>query len=167
MANLSSNPWNITTADVVTQAITSITLNADGTVTLVLAGVLTTAAGITVISTTAGSGVYNQFYSVISGNGTATFQLKPTQAIPAGTAAGGAVGTGAACLVNYPVRVEDLSWQQATTVGHVLDLRDRNGNPIWQATCSGAGVFNRGKIFWIWGITPIIMQSGNVLVTTN
>jgi hypothetical protein len=67
----------------------------------------------------------------------------------------------------WEVRVEDISWQNAAAAGNTLDLRDRNGNPLWQATATAAGSQNRGKVFWVAGITPVVITAGVVLATIN
>jgi hypothetical protein len=65
------------------------------------------------------------------------------------------------------VRIEDISWQGATTIGHQLLITDRNGNLIWSATCSGVGQQNRGKLFWVNGFWLKTLDSGVVIVTIN
>lgn len=171
MANTSSNPWSLTSTDVASAAITSATLNADGTVTVVC-GALTFNAtadstlGFTIINSTLAA--YVGFYRLIVGvSGGTSFVLVPQFNIPAGTAAAGAAGTIAQCLYRSQIRIEDISWQNATAAGHTLDLRDRSGNPIWQATATGAGSQNRGKVYWVNGLTPIVIQSGVVLATVD
>lgn len=171
MANISSNPWSFTSADVATAAITSATLNADGTVTVVSAALtfnttVEPALGFTIIN--ASLAAYNGFYKLITGvSGGTTFVLAPQFNIPAGTAAAGAAGTLAQCLYRAYVRIEDISWQNAAAAGQILDLRDRMGNIVWQATSTGAGSQNRGKVFWVNGITPIAIPSGVVVVTID
>lgn len=171
MANLASNPWSLTSADPATATITSATLNADGTVTVVCAALTfnataESAIGFTLIATSLVA--YVGFYRLITGvSGGTTFVLAPQFAIPAGTGAAGAAGTIAQSLWRSQIRIEDISWQNATAAGHTLDLRDRSGNPIWQATATAAGSQNRGKVYWVNGITPIVIQSGVVLVTID
>lgn len=168
--NITSNPWSFVAADVVKQAITSVTLNSDGTVTLVCAS--TTAflpgGGVTIIDTTAGSGAYNGFYSVISG-ATTTYILAPqiAKGIPAGTGAGGAVGSALLCQYSADVRIEDLSWQNVP-VSATLDVRDRNGNVMWQAASALASSYsqNRGKLFWVHGLSLAILTTPSVLIAT-
>lgn len=176
MANISSNPWSLTSADVASAAITSLTLNADGTVTAVTAALTFNATaesnlGFTVIN--ASLAAYNGFYSRISGaSGGTAFVLAPQFNIPAGTAAAGAAGTLAQCLYRSQIRVEDLSWQGLTgAAAGSLDLRDRSGNIVWQSALTGiaggtVGYQNRGKVFWINGITPITIQANTVVLMT-
>lgn len=173
MAQITNNPWSITSADVATAAITAVTgltLNSDGTVTITSAALtfnttFESQLGFTVIGATAP--VYNGFYTIQQGaSGGTTFRMIPNFTIPAGTAQSGS-GTLAQILYRNKVRVEDISWQNASAAGQLLDLRDRNGNPIWQATATAAGSQNRGKVFWVSGITPITVQSGIVLITVN
>jgi hypothetical protein len=174
MANLTSNPWSFTSADVVSATPVAspngLILNADGTVTLTTTAPFavtvnaTTSAWVTVISATAAA--YNGFYKVLIGSGGTVFTLAPQFSIPAGTAASGG-GTVAVNLYNAYVRIEDLSWQKPSALGDTLDLRDRNGNILWQASASGAGQQNRGKLFWCNGITPIVITSGVVIATIN
>ncbi len=178
MANIKSNPWSLTSADPATATITSatgLTLNADGTVTITTTGALTfnataeSALGFTVIGAT--NAAYNGFYSLISGvSGGTSFVMVPQFAIPAGTAQSGG-GTLAQCLYRSYIRVEDISWQglAGATTGS-LDLRDRMGNIVWQSAlfpaASGVGYQNRGKIFWINGLTPISIAANTVVLVT-
>jgi hypothetical protein len=175
MANIAANPWSLTSSDPATATITAstgLTLNADGTVTLTTTAALTfntsgvpTANWFTVTGATAPA--YNGFYKLLSGaSGATSFTLVPQFVIAAGTAASGG-GTVAQCLYPWEIRVEDISWQNASAAGQQIDLRDRNGNPVWQATATAAGSQNRGKVFWISGLTPITIQSGVVLLTVD
>lgn len=174
MANISSNPWSFTSTDPATAAITSATLNADGTVTIVSAALtfnLTAEPplGFTVIN--AGLPAYNGFYKLIIGvSGGTTFVFQPQFNIPAGTGAAGAAGTLAQCLYRQYARIEDMSWQGLTAAAApgTLDLRDRMGNIIWQASLgTGAvGQQNRGKLFWVNGFTPITIPANTVLLVT-
>lgn len=173
MATLGINPWSLISTDPAIAAIGAgtVTLNADGTVTVASAANLTFNAtasrnlDFTLIGVT--NALYNGYYIRISGaSGQGTFVLQPQFSIPAGTAAS-AGGTIAQCLWPSMIRVEDISWQNATAAGNTLDLRDRTGNIVWQATATGAGSQNRGKVFWINGLTPITITSGVVLITVN
>lgn len=167
MANLASNPWSITNADVVISVPTALTLNADGTVSLTTAGAhgLVQNDNVTLIGNTPAA--YNGFYFVAVVPSATTATLVPFNGIPAGTGVGTVFGNAAKVLYRDPVRIEDISWQNAAAAGQQLDLRDRNGKIIWQATATAAGSQNRGKLFWVWGITPIKVDSGVVLVTIN
>lgn len=170
MANLASNPWSVTSVDVVsfTPAVspTGLVLNADGTVTITTTGAntFTQVQQVTVINAT--NALYNGFYDIISISSATVFVTKPVFTIPVGTSGSGG-GTVALNLYNAMIRVEDISWQNASAAGQLLDLRDRMGNIVWSATASGAGSQNRGKVFWINGLTPVIVQSGVVLLTVN
>lgn len=180
MAQLTNNPWSLTSTDVATAAITAatgLTLNADGTVTITSAALTfnATAASnlsFTVISAT--NALYNGYYVRISGaSGATSFVMQPQFSIPAGTAQSGS-GTLAQAIYPHRVRIDDISWQGLTgaTAGS-LDLRDRNGNPIWQAALTGVtggtvGYQNRGKLFWVSGITPLTINTNTiVLITIN
>lgn len=173
MANLSSNPWSFTSADVATAAITSLTLNSDGTVTAVTAALtfntngVEPALGFTVNN--ASLAAYNGFYKLIVGvSGGTTFTLAPQFSIPAGTGAAGAQGNLSQCLYRAQIRIEDMSIQGLTgAVAANVDLRDRSGNILWQANVA-VGQQNRGKVFWVNGFTPLIIPSNTVvLVTVN
>jgi hypothetical protein len=176
MANLSVNPWSLLTADVASApitAVTGLTLNADGTVTVTTTGGLTfntngvpPALWFTIINAT--NPLFNGEYKLLIGaSGGTTFTLIPDGfTIPVGTAQSGA-GTLAQCLWPWMIRMEDISWQNASAAGQILDLRDRSGNPLWLATSTALGSQNRGKLFWVDGITPIIIQSGIVLITID
>jgi hypothetical protein len=104
---------------------------------------------------------------VLSVTSTTIYVLVPINfTIPAGTAASGG-GTAAQNQYADEIRCEDLSWQNVTALGQILILVDKNGNPIWESTASGPGVFSRGKIMWVNGLTLVEMDSGIVLVTVN
>jgi hypothetical protein len=173
VANLASNPWSLLPADPAIAAIGvgTVTLNADGTVTVASAAALTFNASASTSNAFTLTGItnalYNGFYERISGaSGQGTFVLAPQFSIPSGTAASTS-GTIAQCLYPWQVRVEDISWQNVGAAGDTLDLRDRMGNIVWQAKGAGAGQQNRGKIYWINGLTPITITSGIVLLTIN
>src|SRR5690242_1990559 len=163
MANIRSNPWSFLQTDVVSTAVTSLTLNADTTVT----AVVTSTTGIvqnrpvTVADNTSVSGAYNGFYVVqVVVNGTTLIlqQGNVPPFVPAGTAAAGATGTLSLCQYPNWVRAEDIKWDKVAASAS-LDIRDKNGNIVWQATQpSTANVppnYNRGKVFWINGLTLI------------
>jgi hypothetical protein len=174
MANLTSNPWSLTNADVVgatpVASPNGLVLNADGTVTLTTTAPFTvtvnatTSAWVTVINAT--NALYNGFYKALIGSGGTVFTLAPQFTIPAGTAGSGG-GAVAQVLYRDQVRVEDISWQNATAAGDTLDLRDRTGRIVWQATATATGSQNRGKVFWINGLTPIVITSGVVILTID
>lgn len=167
--NIASNPWSFVNGDVVTAAITAVTgltLNPDGTVTLTTGGAFAVNSGDSITVTGAALAAYNGFYKVLIGAGGTTFTLAPQFAIPAGTAQSGS-GTVAKCLYTAQVRIEDISWQNASAAGQTIDLRDRAGNIIWQATSTAQGSQNRGKLFWVNGFTPLAIGSGVVLLTIN
>lgn len=165
MANLASNPWSVLPADVVVSTPTALTLNADGTVSLVTAAAhgLVTKDGATLIGNTPAA--YNGFYDVVAAPTATTATLKSVNGIAAGTGVGTVFGTVGKCLYKAHIRIDDISWQNALAANHQLDLRDRNGNALWQATSVAAGSLNRGKLYWVLGLTPIRMDSGVVLMT--
>src|SRR5262249_30549571 len=174
MANFAVNPWSITSADIASAAITAVTgltLNADGTVTITSGALTFNTNGVppanwfTVI--VAAKALYNGEYVRVTGaSGATSFLMQPQFVIPAGTAQSGS-GTLAQCLWPWEVRIEDISWQNAAAAGNTLDLRDRSGNPLWQATATGAGSQNRGKLFWVNGLTPITITAGVVILTID
>src|SRR2546422_7751995 len=177
MAQLLNNPWSLVVGDPASAAITAatgLTLNADTSVTITSAALAFNATaepnlGFTVIGAT--NAAYNGFYTRISGvSGATSFVMQPNFVIPAGTAQSGS-GTLAQVLYRNRVRIEDISWQNVVLASQTLDLRDRNGNVIWQASTSASvpasNSQNRGKIYWVSGITPITIQSGIVIITVN
>lgn len=177
MANLRSNPWSFLQTDVVTTTVTSLTLNTDTTVTAVVAATGSFAQGndITIADNTTSSGIYNGFYSVkqiVNGTTMILDQGNVPPFVPAGTGAAGA--TGSASLCQYPnwVRAEDIKWDKVAASAS-LDIRDRNGNIVWQATQpSTANVppnYNRGKVFWINGLTLLSVGTAPsiLLITVN
>lgn len=179
MAQFGNNPWALLPADVASAAITGATgatLNADGTVTFTTTGALNfNTTGVPPAQWFTAIGVANAayigFYKLITGaSGGTTFIMAPQFAIPAGTAQSGG-GTLAQCLYPWQIRAEDISWQNVVLASQTLDLRDRMGNIVWQASTSASvpasNSQNRGKIMWINGLTPITIQSGVVLLTIN
>lgn len=172
--NISSNPWSFLQTDVLTTTITAISLNADGTVN----AVVTASAGflqgnqVTVADNT--TAVYNGFYTVLAvPDGThLTLIPSPPSKIPVGQGAGGANGSVSLCQYSSWVRAEDIKWDKVAASA-TLDIRDRNGNIVWQATQpSTANVppnYNRGKVFWINGLTLISVGTAPsiLLVTVN
>jgi len=174
--NIGANPWSFTSADIASGTITGatgLTLNADGTVTI------TTTAAFNFSGVTGGPpqlwftviGAANAAYIggyklLVGASGGTSFTMKPLFTIPAGTAQSGS-GTLALSLWPWNVRIEDISWQNAAAAGNALDIRDFQGNPLWQATAVAAGTQNRGKLFWVQGITPITIAAGVVLVTVD
>lgn len=167
--NIATNPWSFVSGDVVTAtpaaSPTGLVLNADGTVSLTTTAGhgLTSGQYATVFGAT--NAAYNGFYYLLVAAGT-TATMIPQFSIPAGTAASGG-GTVAKNQYNAMVRIEDISWQNASAAGQLLEIRDRMGNIIWSATATGAGSQNRGKVFWVNGVTVTTLGSGIVLMTIN
>lgn len=177
MANTRSNPWSFAQTDVVTTTVTSLTLNGDTTVTAVVAATAAFAAGndVTVADNTSVGGAYNGFYSIISITNATTMVLQQGTVppfIPAGTAAAGATGSLSVCQYPNMVRAEDIKWDKVAASA-VLDVRDRNGNIVWQATQpSTINVppnYNRGKVYWINGLTLLSVGTAPsiLLITVN
>lgn len=178
MANIKSNPWSFAQTDVVTTTVTSLTLNGDTTVTAVVAatGGFVQGNDITIADNTSLAGIYNGFYTVkqiVNGTTMILDQGNVPPFVPAGTGAAGA--TGSASLCQYPnwIRAEDLKWDRVP-VSVNLDVRDRNGNVVWQAsTPANAGAnppnWNRGKVYWINGLTLLSVGTAPaiLIVTVN
>lgn len=174
MSNLASNPWSFAPSDVNVATVSTIASNSDGTVTLTTTAAATFVAGqsLTIIGVT--NPIYNGFYFLLTATSTTVYQLVPQpfvpNRIPPGTASS-ASGTAILNQYNSAVRIEDLSWQNVTTATQTLDVRDRNGNIIWQAaigaTAPTSASQNRGKLMWVWGISINVMSTGLLLVTIN
>lgn len=173
MANVQTNPWSFTSADIATATITAatgLTLNADGTVTITTVGALTFIPnlqeyGFTVIGAT--NTAYNGFYKrIIGASGASSFTMAPQFSIPAGTAQSGS-GTIIQVQWRDNERIEDMSWQNIAAAGNQLLVYDRNGFLLWSATGYAAGFQNRGKLFWCHGFAIKQMDSGTLLVTVN
>jgi len=177
--NISANPWTFVPADVVTTTITSLTLNADGTVTAVVGATAAFAVenDVTVAFNTSLAGIYNGMYEVLVVVNATTLTLVPATPLPAGTGAAGATGNLGLVQYNTEVRAEDISWQSTAaplavstiTTGDSLVITDRAGNLIWSAVGVAGTSFsqNRGKIFWVNGLTFFAMTHGIVLITVN
>ena len=181
MAQIQNNPWSLTSADPAIATITGatgLTLNSDGSVTITTTGALTFNAtadsnlAFTVLGAT--NALYNGFYTrFIGASGGTSFTMQPNFIIPAGTGQSGS-GTLAQVIYRHRIRLEDISWQNTTTtpiVSGALQLVDRNGNDVWRAAIGATDTLaqlNRGKPFWISGITPItIPANSEVLMTVN
>jgi hypothetical protein len=100
--------------------------------------------------------------------------------IPAGTGAAGATGNIGLCQWPTETRVEDISWQSTAApfpnpsvigASDTLLITDRASNLIWSAvapTAAGTSFSqNRGKIFWVNGVTFFALTHGVVLMTVN
>lgn len=172
--NIASNPWSFVPTDANTATIaasaTGLVLNADGSVTLTLTGAfsqadLTVNQKLTIFQPT--NLAYQGFYKVYKKTSSTVYVIVPINfTIPAGTAASGG-GTAAQNQYADEIRAEDISWQNVSALGQVLIIVDKNGNPIWESVASGPGVYSRGKIMWVNGLTLIEQDSGIVLVTVN
>lgn len=172
--NIATNPWSFIASDVNVATIaaspTGLVLNADGSVTLTLTAAfskadLTINQKLTIFQPT--NLAYKGFYKVYSKTSSTIYVIVPINfVIPAGTAASGG-GTAAQNQYADEIRAEDISWQNVSALGQILILVDKNGNPIWESTASGPGVYSRGKIMWVNGLTIIEQDSGIVLVTVN
>jgi hypothetical protein len=172
--NIASNPWSFVPADVNTAGIVTspggLTLNADGSVTLTLTAGFSSAdlvanQKLTIFQPT--NLAYQGFYLVRFKTSPTVYNIVPINfKIPAGTAASGD-GTAAQNQYADEIRCEDISWQNVSALGQILILVDKNGNPIWESTASGPGVYSRGKIMWVNGLTIVEQDSGIVLMTVN
>ena len=83
------------------------------------------------------------------------------------TACGGSGGSSSSSSTPGSSSVSGVAATGAPLSGALILLTDKNGNPIWESTASGPGVFSRGKIMWVSGLTIVEMDSGIVLVTVN
>lgn len=170
MANLTSNPWSFTSTDILSAALaagTSMSQNADGTVLMTTAAAHSFTAGMDITVWGMSVAAYVGFYTVLSVPTTTTATLIRTgNPLPSGLA-NATGGTAAQCQYYAPVRIEDISWQNASAAGQLLEIRDRNANIIWSATATAAGSQNRGKVFWVQGITVTVLGNGIVLMTVN
>lgn len=171
--NIASNPWSFTPSDVNTADIVAspggLTLNVDGSVTLTLVagfGInLVADQKLTIFNPT--NSAYKGFYKVRTATSPTVYNIVPINfKVPVGTAASGG-GTAAQNQYGDEIRAEDISWQNVDALGQILILVDKNGNPIWESTASGPGVYSRGKIMWVNGLTLIEMDGGIVLITVN
>lgn len=172
--NIASNPWSFVPADLNTAAIAAspggLVLNADGSVTLTLAAPLSN--GDLVIDNKLtifepDDPAFRGFYKVYKATSSTIYTIVPINfVIPPGTAAAGG-GTAAQNQYADNTRIEDMSWQNPDALGQILVVVDRNGFPIWEATAAGPGSQNRGKVFWVSGLTLIQMDAGILLATVN
>jgi hypothetical protein len=170
--NLQSNPWSFAPGDVVVATPTAspngLLLQTNGTINVVTTAPHAFVVGniITLVDPT--NDLYEGCYQVVIVPDTTHMTLTPvaTFKVPAGT---GNSGGGTIALVQWPhqIRIEDISWQQIAAQGNILNVVDCNGNPIWVATGAGAGVQNRGKVYWVSGLALVQMDAGILLVTVN
>ena len=175
--NIQTNPWNFVPGDVVNLNPTASPAGLIQQATLAL--ILATFAAphglvkdqfVTLINVT--NAGYNGWYKVYAAPSPTTLLLvslsTPTQGSPINTILAPS-GGGSVVLnqVQQNVRVEDISWQLAAAQGDTLDIRDRNGLPVWQAAATAPGSQNRGKVYWVDGITVVQMSSGTALLTIN
>lgn len=167
--NIQSNPWTFEETDVVSATISAIALNADGTVSITTSA----AHGITLgtvrtLYTVAdcATAAYNRLYYLLAVPDTTHLTLVPIAALPSGTSS---ASSGTVALNQYAgmVRIEDISWQKVPASAS-LDIRDKNGNIIWQASQpSTANVppnYNRGKLFWVNGITLLSVGTSPAII---
>ena len=167
MANLASNPWTVLPADVVVSSPTALSVNTDGSVNLTttapFAGA-TVGIGVTLINNTPTA--YNGFYRILRVTSPTVFVLTPYNNIPLTTGVGTIFGTAAKNLYNAHIRVRWMNWENST-VGNILELRDRNGNLVWKATSTVTGEQKFTKTAWIFGLTPISLPTGEVFITVG
>src|SRR5258708_29120631 len=151
--NIASNPWSFGPNDANTASIVAspggLTLLSDGTVTLTLSGAFSQADlaandKLTIFQPT--NLAYQGFYKVRTKTSPTVYNIVPINfKIPSGTAASGG-GTAAKNQYEFEIRAEDISWENVSALGQILILVDKNGNPIWESTAAGPGVYSRGKI---------------------
>lgn len=192
--NIASNPWSFTSADVAssTAAASPTGMVQQGTVlgqqalgavlyTSTAAHNLSVGQHVTYIADT--NGRFLGHYVVVAVPSATTALLanlsSPTSGSPFNTVLA-ASGGGTMLVSPYPqmIRAEDLSLQAtvaAPTPGELI-LLDKNGNLVWEANVTAGGgttgpnppAQNRGKVFWIDGLTPQTIPVGiAVLVTVN
>ena len=172
--NIASNPWSFVPTDVNTADIVAspggLTFNTDGSVTLTLSAAFSQADlaandKLTLFQPT--NTAYQGFYKVRTKTSSTIYNIVPINfTIPSGTAASGG-GIAAKNQYADETRIEDLSWQNQAALGQILIVVDKNGFPIWEATAAGPGQQNRGKVFWVSGLTLIQMDGGILLATIN
>jgi hypothetical protein len=192
--NIASNPWTFQSTDLVAASVpvaspnglvqqgTSLGQPGLGAVLLTTVGAHGLVANqfITVINTTGGR--FLGFYRVIAVPTATTALLanisSPTSGQPFNTVLAG--DGGGLVLVNQiqqNVRIEDISLQAGTVgvqVAGELIMLDRNGLLLWTAflgatpTNLGSLAQNRGKLFWVDGITWQSIPAGyTALLTIN
>jgi hypothetical protein len=178
--NIATNPWSFQNADVPS----AVTLSASpsgmvqqgspalGTVLMTSGSAHGLSAGQFVTYIGDSNGRFLGFYKVIAVPSATTALLQnissPTSGQPFNTVI--AASGGGSILVNQVqqnVRIEDISWQNVP-VSAVLILRDRNGLIIWQATSAlaGSNSQNRGKLYWVDGITLDTITTPSVVFMT-
>jgi hypothetical protein len=177
--NIASNPWSFVESDIVSATPSAspngLVMGAGRNVTLTTTGAHGLSAGN--IATVFGStnATYQGCYRILTVPTATTATMEPLSGAvyqDTTTLAASGGGTIALCLYPWQVRAEDIQWE-IPAPGEALEIRDRNGNIIWQGTyptSSTAPNWNRGKLMWVFGITPIHISAGGtgvLLVTVN
>ena len=172
MSQLKENPWNFTSADVLTatpSASPSGLISSAGGVVLLTTG---SAHGfvannfITIIGAT--NAAYNGFYKVIDVPTTTTAHLF-SQALQNSSTVLAASGGGTAILNQYVqmIRAEDVYWLNAAAANDEVILLTRNGVTIWDAIAPTKGTYSRSKPFWVQGLSIQQISSGTVEIVIN
>jgi hypothetical protein len=167
MAQIQTNPWSFTSADVATSvAISSIAPNgASALVTTGAAHGLALYQPVSLQGITGAGAIYNNGYKVTGIPSTTTFLIDLL--IPLGNPASGASGN-VLTVAYYPkLRAEQIQWSGAAAAD-VLTLTDTNGNLIWTYTAGATdGVYTYGKVFWVDGLVINALPHGTLLMTVN
>jgi hypothetical protein len=174
MANLASNPWSFVQADVVTSTPTALSMGAGNIVSVTTSAAHGLSAGNRATLITPTNANYAGFYLVLTVPTSTTATLQPLSGTVFGQSGLAASSGGTLALNQYPfeIRAEDMQWEKPAP-GESCGVYDKNGNPVWLISypaSSTAPNWNRGKPFWINGLTLTAVSAGGtglLLVTVN
>jgi len=164
MAQIATNPWSFTSADVaVSVTITSIAGQGNSAlVTTSAAHGFTLYENISIQAVTGAGAIYNNGYKVLGIPSTTTFLVQtPTPLF----VTSGAVGSVYTVAYPYKIRCEQIQWSAAAGT---LTLTDTNGNLIWTYTTPGADdYYTYGKVYWVDGLVINALPAGTLIMTVN
>jgi hypothetical protein len=170
MANLTTNPWSFTTADVASSAtISSVVVNGySALVTTSAAHGFSINQQISLQGITGANHVPNNGYAIQSVPSTTTFLV--SLGIP-NYANSGTAGTAYSVAYPWKLRCEQIQWSDPSS-NQTLTLTDTNGNLVWTytsatVTSGSSPSVTYGKVYWVDGLVIQALPSGTVLMTIN
>jgi hypothetical protein len=161
---LQTNPWSFTNADQATsKSITSIAVDGFVALVTITAHGYTDRQWVSLTGITGTNKVPNGGYQVLAPTAN-NFYIQLN--VPTYTNSG-AVGTAYTVAYAWKVRIEQLTWQNAT-ISTTLTINDTNGNLVWTQTAGQAdGTYTYGKLYWVDGLVLVAIPNGTVIITIN